>query len=95
MIPGIRKGFMWDTAILTVCVKRYLFPFGYGLSYTNFQVRFKSLMLDKMTAEISAEVENTGDFCGKEVVQLYVSVPEEEAGSALSGSCCMEEKQKN
>ena len=29
-----------------------------------------------MTAEIGAEVVNIGDFCGKEVVQLYVSVPE-------------------
>ena len=43
---------------------------------TNFEVRFKGLKLDKMTAEIGAEVVNIGDFCGKEVVQLYVSVPE-------------------
>lgn len=56
--------------------KEVLFPFGYGVSYTNFEVRFKGLKLDKMTAEIGAEVVNTGDFCGKEVVQLYVSVPE-------------------
>ncbi len=56
--------------------KEVLFSFGYGVSYTNFEVRFKGLKLDKMTAEISAEVENTGDFCGKEVVQLYVSAPE-------------------
>ena len=56
--------------------KEVLFPFGYGVSYTNFEVRFKGLKLDKMTAEIGAEVVNIGDFCGKEVVQLYVSVPE-------------------
>lgn len=69
---GIYVGYRYFDSVR----KEVLFPFGYGLSYTNFQVRFKSLMLDKMTAEISAEVENTGDFCGKEVVQLYVSVPE-------------------
>ena len=56
--------------------KEVLFPFGYGVSYTNFEVRFKGLKLDKMTAEIGAEVVNIGDFCGKEVVHLYVSVPE-------------------
>ena len=56
--------------------KEVLFPFGYGVSYTNLEVRFKGLKLDKMTAEIGAEVVNIGDFCGKEVVQLYVSVPE-------------------
>ena len=58
---GIYVGYRYFDSVR----KEVLFPFGYGLSYTNFQVRFKSLMLDKMTAEISAEVENTGDFCGK------------------------------
>lgn len=53
-----------------------LFPFGYGLSYTNFE--YKNLSLDKNTLtkdetlEISVEVKNTGDFDGEEVVQLYV-----------------------
>lgn len=69
---GIYVGYRYFDSV----EKDVLFPFGYGVSYTNFEVRFKGLMLDKVTAEISTEVENTGDFCGKEVVQLYVSVPE-------------------
>lgn len=69
---GIYVGYRYFDSVS----KEVLFPFGYGVSYTNFEVRFKGLKLDKMTAEISAEVVNTGDFCGKEVVQLYVSVPE-------------------
>lgn len=56
--------------------KEVLFPFGYGVSYTNFEIHDQSLIMNKLTAEINAEVKNTGNFCGKEVVQLYVSVPE-------------------
>lgn len=56
--------------------KEVLFPFGYGVSYTNFEIHDQGLTMNKLTAEINAEVKNTGDFCGKEVVQLYVSVPE-------------------
>ena len=53
-----------------------LFPFGYGLSYTNFE--YKNLTLDKETISqddilnISVEVSNTGNYDGDEVVQLYV-----------------------
>ncbi|MBL6447925.1 beta-glucosidase BglX [Fulvivirga sp. 29W222] len=53
-----------------------LYPFGYGLSYTQFS--HKNLRLDKDTAEVgdsievSVDVTNTGDREGKEVVQLYI-----------------------
>ena len=53
-----------------------LFPFGYGLSYTNFE--YQNLRINKPTIskdeelEISVEVSNTGDYDGEEVVQLYV-----------------------
>jgi beta-glucosidase len=53
-----------------------LFPFGYGLSYTNFE--YKNLSLNKETIketetiEVSVDVTNTGNFDGEEVVQLYV-----------------------
>jgi len=53
-----------------------LFPFGYGLSYTNFE--YKDLVLDKSTLsntdeiKVSVSVTNTGNFDGEEVVQLYV-----------------------
>lgn len=52
-----------------------LFPFGYGLSYTNFE--FSDLTLDKNTLTdndkitVSLSVKNTGKFDGEEVVQLY------------------------
>ena len=53
-----------------------LFPFGHGLSYTNFA--FSDLRLDKAemddtdTLKVSVKVKNTGDRAGKCVVQLYV-----------------------
>ena len=54
-----------------------LFPFGYGLSYTTFQV--SNLRADKkeMTADdqltITADVKNVGSVAGAEVLQLYIS----------------------
>ena len=54
-----------------------LFPFGYGLSYTEFS--YSNLMIDKSritakdTLMVSLDVTNTGSMEGKEIVQLYVS----------------------
>ncbi|GAE93417.1 beta-glucosidase [Gracilibacillus boraciitolerans JCM 21714] len=53
-----------------------LFPFGYGLSYTNFKYSnltiSKKEITDEDILEVSVKVRNTGDMAGKEVVQLYV-----------------------
>jgi beta-glucosidase len=51
-----------------------LFPFGYGLSYTSFQYSNLSISAQAPSGpfEISAEVTNTGQRSGSEVVQLYV-----------------------
>ncbi|OAD46605.1 beta-glucosidase BglX [Polaribacter atrinae] len=53
-----------------------LYPFGYGLSYTTFD--YGNLKLDKPTINmddeinVSVDVTNSGDYDGKEVVQLYI-----------------------
>jgi len=53
-----------------------LFPFGYGLSYTEFEYGKAVLSADRMTASssirLSCAVKNTGRVAGKEIVQLYV-----------------------
>lgn len=54
-----------------------LFPFGHGLSYTEFSYRNltvdRETMKDTETLTVSVDVTNTGACAGKEVVQLYVS----------------------
>ena len=51
------------------------FAFGHGLSYTDFSI--KDVMVSKTEDEItaSATVVNTGKYAGREVVQVYASVP--------------------
>jgi len=53
-----------------------LHPFGFGLSYTTFQLSNMRLSQDKITKtgelKVSVDVENTGKRAGAEVVQLYV-----------------------
>ena len=53
--------------------KRILFPFGYGLSYSEF--KYDSLMVDKVEKnkfKITATVTNVSNIKGKETVQLYI-----------------------
>jgi beta-glucosidase len=53
-----------------------LYPFGYGLSYTNFEYANLKISKESITEneeiEISVDVKNTGNSDGAEVVQLYV-----------------------
>ncbi len=52
-----------------------LFPFGYGLSYTKFEYSNLKISNNKIstnqTLTVSVDVTNTGNFDGKEIVQLY------------------------
>lgn len=58
------------------------FPFGFGLSYTQFSYRNLSLSAETVGADgtltVSFELSNIGAVDGKEIVQLYVSAPEGE-----------------
>ncbi len=56
--------------------KRVLYPFGYGRSYTDFEIRFKGAEVNKTKLTLNIEVTNAGsEFSGKEVVQVYCSAP--------------------
>lgn len=55
--------------------KKALFPFGYGTSYTSFEMSDEQLEAEGERIKISAKVKNTGFYPGKEVLQVYVSVP--------------------
>ena len=52
------------------------YPFGYGLSYTNFSVFGAGVSIDGTTVKLDAAVTNIGaNYSGKEVVQAYLSAP--------------------
>ena len=53
------------------------FPFGYGLSYTEFEYSDMTMSYDEATTTYTFKVTvtNTGDMAGKETVQIYVSSP--------------------
>lgn len=70
---GILVGYRWfDTKKIEP-----LYPFGYGLSYTSFKYAGihtnKKTYGPKETVTVSLDVKNTGNYSGKETVQLYVS----------------------
>ena len=57
--------------------KKVMFPFGFGLSYTEFKFSdFKAEYDGQKIVKLSVKVENTGKTAGKEVVQIYVSAPQ-------------------
>ena len=51
------------------------FPFGYGISYTQFTIGTPSVTADEKKVSVKVSVKNTGAHKGKEVVQLYVNKP--------------------
>ena len=53
-----------------------LFPFGFGLSYTDFEISCKDAEAKGSVVTHKAVVKNTGSVAGKEVVQAYVTLPE-------------------
>ncbi len=55
--------------------ERVIYPFGYGLSYTEFSFKDAKAWLDGDDVVVSVNVKNVGDFDGKEVIQVYYSAP--------------------
>lgn len=69
---GIYVGYRYFDSI----GKRAIFPFGYGLSYTDFDICTESVSICKEKISVEVKVKNTGSKPGKEVVQVYVSAPD-------------------
>ncbi len=70
--PSARRGYLFDTT-------KPLYPFGYGLSYTRFDVSAPRLSSNAVRADqavkVQVDVANTGPREGDEVVQLYIHRP--------------------
>ncbi len=52
------------------------YPFGYGLSYTSFDIKTETVRANARTVAVRAKVTNTGARSGKQVVQVYFSAPQ-------------------
>jgi beta-glucosidase len=67
--PSARRGYLWDDV-------SPLYPFGFGLSYTSFRLENVRLADSVIARDGStyalAEVTNTGERAGSEVVQMYI-----------------------
>jgi beta-glucosidase len=67
--PSARRGYLFDTT-------EPLFPFGFGLSYTSFEIGAPQLSPARIApdgkVEVTVAVRNTGTRAGDETVQLYV-----------------------
>lgn len=61
---------------------KVLYPFGFGLSYTEFEIKPVSFERKDDTFYITADVKNVGNVSGKEIVQLYVKAPQGELSKA-------------
>ena len=52
------------------------YPFGYGLSYTDFDMGAMEITTDDSAIEVGITVKNIGEVAGKEVIQIYSSKPD-------------------
>ncbi|MBQ4556123.1 MAG: glycoside hydrolase family 3 C-terminal domain-containing protein [Clostridia bacterium] len=59
------------------------YEFGYGLSYTTFDISDVTYSEDGGNISVTAKVTNTGDVSGKEVVQLYFGAPQKGTNGAV------------
>ncbi len=66
---GARFGYKWFDSE----GKQPLFPFGYGLSYTQF--KYGGLHVDPAAKTVTFTVENSGTLNGTEIAQVYVGLP--------------------
>ena len=57
------------------------YPFGFGLSYTTFEYSDAKIAAKDDVYEVSVTIKNTGKYEGKEVVELYISAPDNKASN--------------
>ena len=72
----------------TFAPEKVLYPFGYGLSYTKFEIRGQGMeSIGDDTITFRARVVNTGTVPGKEVVQIYCEAPQGKLGKPSRSLC--------
>lgn len=67
----------------TAAKDKVLYPFGFGLSYTEFAIKTETFLDEGDTVHLQVRVTNTGTAAGKEVVQVYANPPQGRLGKPL------------
>ena len=60
------------------------FPFGFGLSYAEFEHEVSSVCADGTTVRLTEKIKNKGSFRGKEIVQIYLVMQDTDAPKSLA-----------
>lgn len=71
----------------TFAKDRVLYPFGFGLSYTTFDIKTFSIEWKDNEICLQVKVTNEGNVPGKEVIQVYVQAPQGKLGKPLRELC--------
>ena len=71
----------------TFAPEKVLYPFGFGLTYTTFDVKHTGIGVTAAQASMEAEVTNTGSRPGREVVQVYCEAPQGKLGQPARTLC--------
>lgn len=93
-VEGIYVGYKYyETAAQEGAIdydKTVQYPFGYGLSYTEFEQKMGELKEKDGQISVDVEVTNTGDVAGKDVVEVYYKPPYTNGGIEKSSSNLIE-----
>ncbi|MCI9192193.1 MAG: beta-glucosidase [Acutalibacter muris] len=71
----------------TFAPEKVLYPFGFGLTYTTFDVKHIGIGVAATEAGMEAEVTNTGSRPGRQVVQVYCEAPQGKLGKPARALC--------
>lgn len=74
----------------TFAKEKVLYPFGFGLSYTEFEIKTEKAEITEGAVKLSVLVKNIGSYKGKEVIEVYCEAPQGRLGKAARVLCGFE-----
>lgn len=74
----------------TFAKEKVLYPFGFGLSYTAFEIKTVKAEITEGAVKLSVSVKNIGSYKGKEVIEVYCEAPQGRLGKAARVLCGFE-----
>jgi len=74
----------------TFAKEKVLYPFGFGLSYTGFEIKTEKAEITEGAVKLSVSVKNIGSYKGEEVIEVYCEAPQGRLGKAARVLCGFE-----